>query len=197
MSWKHGYTPRCPHCQKIYFREGFVFPVASSSPWPLSGEWFCSKKRLLVRIWKEGRGCKETPLFDCEVFIRMRAYAVSLSENRNGASQNNQNISEVKCLDNSREQLRVFVHPQKKLHPQFRESPVFSRELEKRCVSVCIVLWRETSLAIFYSLRFEFQHLKRYKRYVLFTVHKCYSVNLYWEFLPCFTLPLKQSQLPR
>ena len=48
----------------------------------------------------------------------------SLSENRNGASQNNQNISEVKCLDTSREQFRVFVYTQKKLRPQFRESPV-------------------------------------------------------------------------
>ena len=43
---------------------------------------------------------------------------------RNGASQNNQNISDAKYFGTSREQFRVLVHPQKKLHPQFRESPV-------------------------------------------------------------------------
>ena len=94
-------------------------------------------------------------LFDCEVFIRIRAYGgsyvkgrksarggtvfltakysyayvhtASVSENRNGASQNNQNISEAKYFVTSREQFRALVHPQKKLHPQFRESPVYRK----------------------------------------------------------------------
>ena len=65
---------------------------------------------------KEEIVLEEAQVFDCEVFIRISAYSVS--ENRNGASQNNQTIIEAKYFGTSREQFRALVHP------QFRESPV-------------------------------------------------------------------------
>ena len=78
MSWKHGYTPRCPHCQKNISGKDLCSLWLHRLPDHSQAHDFYSKRRLLVRMWNEGRGCKETQLFDREVFIRIRAYAVSL-----------------------------------------------------------------------------------------------------------------------
>ena len=116
---------RCPPVPPKYFRVGFLcVPCGFVSPRLLAGARFLLKTATACTYVCERKQCARGHSFLTAKYSYAYVHTPSLSENRNGASQNNQNISEVKCLDTSREQFRVFVHPQKKLRPQFRESPV-------------------------------------------------------------------------
>ena len=136
---------RCPPVPPKYFRVGFLcVPCGFVSPRLLAGARLLLKTATACTYECERKQCARGHS-SLTAYSYAYVHTPSLSENRNGASQNNQNISEVKCLDTSREQFRVFVHPKKRLRPQFRESPVctcaVSRTVRGRGSIVCSAFW--------------------------------------------------------
>ena len=115
----------CPPVPPKYFQVGFLcVPCCFVSPRLVAGARFLLKTATACTYVCERKQCARGHSCLTAKYSYVYVHTPSLSENRIGASQNNQNISEVKYLDTSREQFRVLVHPKKKLHPQFRKSPV-------------------------------------------------------------------------
>ena len=113
---------RCPPVPPKYFRVGFLcVPCGFVSPRLLAGARFLLKTASACTYVCERKQCARGHSFLTAKYSYAYAHTPSLSENRNRGSQNNKIFLRWNVWT-SREQFRVFVHPQKKLRPHFRES---------------------------------------------------------------------------